>query len=268
VIRPRPVRVFIVGRGRVGRSLARALRSVGVDVVGLRRRGGSWRALSRASVVVIAVRDRELAAALAEVAAAPLLPGTVVLHTSGGVDATASVTPLRRAGHPAGTFHPLVPLADPVAAADRLRGAWIGIEGDPRAVRVARSLARALGAHMLPIPDAARAAYHAAAVIASNFPVVLAAVAQDVMQRSGVPRTVARRAVHELQRAAIENLADAEPARALTGPVARGDAAVVAEHAAALANDPLVADAYRVLSRLALRLVTTSRRSGSSGRRP
>jgi len=205
--------------------------------------------------VVVAVRDRELPAALAELAAAPLPRRSVVLHTSGAVDATAAAAPLRAAGHAVGTFHPLVPLADPTQAADRLRGAWVGIEGDPRATRVARTLARALGAHVLPIPHAARAAYHAAAVIASNFPVVLAAVAQDVMQRSGVPRTMARRAVHELQRATIENLAGAEPARALTGPVARGDAAVVADHEAALAVDPLVADAYRVLSRLAQRLV-------------
>ncbi len=252
-------RVFIVGAGRAGRSLARAWRAAHVDVTHVRRRGGAWRRLSRSTVVIVAVRDAELPATLRELRAAPLAAGAVILHTSGALDPHAGLAPLRRAGHPAGTFHPIVPLAHPTRAARRLRGAWIGIDGDPGARRAARALAAALGARVLVIPAGDRALYHAAAVFAANFPVVLAAVAERLMRRSGIDPRTARAVVYTLLRATVENLAGANPARALTGPAARGDRASIARHIAALKGERPVADAYRALSRLAGQLVSPAR---------
>ncbi len=252
-------RIFIVGAGRAGRSLAAAWRAADVEVIRLRRRGASWRGLRRATVVVVAVRDAELRSALAEICAAPLMAGAVILHTSGALDPGSALAPLRGAGHPAGTFHPIVPLADATRAPALLRGAWIGIDGDRGARRAARALAAALGARTLVIPAGDRALYHAAAVFGANFPVVLVAVAERLMQRSGVGSRAARAAVRALLRATTDNLAHADPARALTGPAARGDRATIARHVAVLAGQRPVADAYRALSRLARQLVSPAR---------
>lgn len=211
-------------------------------------------AIVRATVVFVAVQDRELDDALAPLAAAELTTGTAVLQASGSIE-PAAFAGLRARGIPCGTFHPLVPLAAPERAADLLRGAWIGVDGDGPAVAAARSLAAALGANVLTIPPGERARYHAAAVFASNFPVVLAAVAERLLADAGVPGPAAGAAVRHLLASAATNLAAGDDvAAALTGPIARGDAATVARHLAALATDPEADALYRALGRATLRV--------------
>ena len=260
-------RVAIVGAGRAGRGLARALRASGVGVQALVARrtlpddpdgavAGEVAALARgAATVLVAVQDAALAAAAAMVAQAGLDPGTVVLQLSGSA-AHDVLDVVRHAGHPAGTFHPLVPLSDPALAAGALRGAWIGVGGDPRATAAAGWLAAALGARTLAIPAATddRALYHAAAVIASNFPLALAALAERLLVGVGVEAMPAREATQHLMRAAVENLRGHPPAEVLTGPIVRGDVATVAAHLAALARDPAALDVYVSLSALAERV--------------
>ena len=182
-----------------------------------------------------------------------LAADAVVLHASGSAD-PPGLAPLRAAGHAAGTFHPLVPLADPARAALLLRGAWIGVEGDPRAVVLARTLATRLGAYVLEIPAGEKPRYHAAAVFAANFPTVLAAIAVRLLAEAGVSRTDGWPAVLALMRAALSNLGDRAPSRALTGPIARGDVETVRHHLEALRADAPALEAYRVLSRAALEL--------------
>jgi predicted short-subunit dehydrogenase-like oxidoreductase (DUF2520 family) len=210
--------------------------------------------VSDAAVILVAVRDNQLGAALTELAAAPLAPRAVVLHASGSADPRAELDALRRLGHPTGTFHPLVPIPDPDRAPALLRGAWIGIRGDAEAVATARSLAAKVGAAVLTIPSSHRAAYHAAAVFASNFPTVLAALAARLMHRVGVEEDAARAAVYHLMVAAVQNLAEAKPGEALTGPLIRGDVETIARHLKALAVDPELDAVYRVLSRAAIPL--------------
>ena len=59
-------------------------------------------------------------------------------------------------------------------------------------------------------------------------------------------------------RETLDNVLRLGPARALTGPIARGDDAVVAHHLEALADwDPRVADIYRGLGIIAVELART-----------
>ena len=253
--------VFILGAGRAGRSLARALVASGVDVVGLHGRraeddvvpvsaGRIPVRIGEAGVVLLTVRDVKLDDAIVEVAASPMAPGAVVLHASGATD-PAGLATLRAAGHPCGTLHPLVPLADPARAAEVLRDAWIGVDGDPPAVAAARELVARLGAHALLIPPGEKPRYHAAAVFAANFPIVLSAFAGRLLREAGVDDDDARRAVHRLMAAAAENVRESTPQEVLTGPIARGDVASVRRHLEALAGDPLALELYVTLSRAA-----------------
>ena len=256
-------RVFILGAGRAGRGLARALRASGVTISGLHGRspdqasgitaGPIGDAITGATAILVTVRDAQLEDALGEVALAPLGPGAVVLHASGGADPTA-LTAVRALGHPAGTFHPLVPLSAPARAAEILRGAWIGVDGDPAAIAVSHRLAEVLGAGVLEIPRGEKARYHAAAVIASNFPAVLAAVAIRLLHEAGVPNDQALPAVVSLMGAAASNLLERDPAEALTGPVVRGDAATIARHLDALTANPETLAIYRSVSKAAVPL--------------
>lgn len=250
--------------------MVRALRASGVEIAGLHgtraEAGGADgeitagvlpRSLRQADVVLVTVRDAQLEGALDELAAAPPAAGTVVLHASGSQD-PGGLGPLRASGHPAGTFHPLVPLADPAQAARRLRGAWIGVDGDPPAVAAARELADALGARVLPIPAGEKPRYHAAAVFAANFPTVLAATAVRLLEESGVSSPEATDAVTSLMAAAAENLRGGSAAQMLTGPVARGDVETVVRHLDALRGDASAQAVYRVLTRVAVVLARDS----------
>ena len=251
-------RVFVLGAGRAGRGLARALRLGGVDVVGLHGRhtgdiqdhvtvGALPAALGDATTVLVTVRDAQLDAALRELAVSPLGADAVVLHASGSADPPA-LAELRSRGHAAGTFHPLVPLADPDRAPALLRDAWIGLDGDDAARAGGRALAAALGAHTLDIPAGRKPLYHAAAVLVSNFPPVLLALGERAMAEAGLPRDLARQALLPLWTAAAENARAAAFPALLTGPAVRGDLETIRANMEALAGDPTAQEVYRVVT--------------------
>jgi len=251
-------RVFVLGAGRAGRGLARALRLGGVDVSGLHGRhagdpedratvGALPDTIGGATTVLVTVRDAQLDAALRELARAPLRAEAVVLHASGSADPPA-LAGLRSLGHAAGTFHPLVPLSDPARAPALLRDAWIGLDGDDAARARGRALADALGAHTLDIPAGRKPLYHAAAVLVSNFPPVLLALGERAMADAGLPRDLARRALLPLWTAAADNARAATFPASLTGPAVRGDVETVRANMEALAGDPTALEVYRVMT--------------------
>jgi len=257
-------RVFVLGAGRAGRGLAAALRSAGVPLAGLHGRraepdaalpvsaGAVAPHLPNVDVALLAVRDAQIDDAVREVLAADPPATLILLHASGGVEPGA-YRDARARGHACGTFHPLLPLADPSDAARLFRGAWVGIDGDAAARTASQRLARALGASTLEIPDE-RALYHAGAVLASNFLGVLGAVAAEAMHAAGVPADEAKTATRSLLLAAADNLGARDAAEVITGPIARGDARTVRAHLEALAPYPFLDDIYRALSRHAIAL--------------
>lgn len=164
--------------------------------------------------------------------------------------------PLRTCGCALGSLHPLQSLSDPTTVPERLHGAAAAVDGDARAVAVAEELANAVGLKCIHIPEQARSLYHAAAVFASNYVVVLAGVAQRLMEATGMPGEAASGALRHLISGTMQNLEAGDPLSALTGPVTRGDADTIRRHLAALS--PEDADLYRVLARAAMSLVRLS----------
>lgn len=262
-------RVFILGAGQVGVGLFRAFRAAHVEVVGLHSRRPSPVATSSghlpssigdANTIIVAVRDNQIDDAFAELVDAistsgkrRLASGTVILYTSGGAEPELQ-SRLGDLGLSGGTFHPLVPFANPERAPELLRKGWIGIDGDDPARATSRRLAGQIGARTLEIPPGMKSIYHAAAVISSNFPVVLEAVASNLMISLGIPEHSAQQAVHSLMEAAISNTADKDPESVLTGPVIRGDAETVHRHLQALRYNPEARALYRRLSFAALEI--------------
>ncbi len=258
--------VLLVGAGRAGRALAAALRVAGVSHVLVDRTqvveqhgppvfASRDDAIAASPVILLAVRDGQLDVALDALRVQPHLTGVIVLQVSGSAEPAARER-ITADGVHCGTFHPLLPLIDPSLASFRLQGSVIGIEGDSPALAIAGRLAARLGASTILIPRAERAAYHAAAVIASNFPVTLAALAEGLLSRIGVEPAAAHRAVRTLMAASVENLAAAPRALdALTGPMARGDVATVRAHSTALHGSRPYHDVYEVISRATLALM-------------
>lgn len=233
-----PPRLRVVGPGRAGGSFALALARAGWVVLDPVRRGDDpYGAGDGVDLVLVATPD----AAVAEVAALVAPGSAVVAHASGSLGLDVLV------GHDrVAAVHPLVSLPNAELGAERLSvGAWFGVAGDPLAQRVVADL----GGRWFEVADGDRAAYHAAAVIASNHLVALMGQVERIAGGLGVPPE----AYLDLARATLENVGSIGASAALTGPAARGDWATVARHLAAL--DPSEHEAYRALAGAARRLV-------------
>ena len=218
-----PARIGIVGRGRVGNALAAGLAAAGHRVDGPAARGE----MPAGDVLLLCVPDSEIEAACTTVAGRSAMVG----HTSGATPLSA----LRAAAdHGAAVFglHPLQTIAGPDTA---LHGSGAAIAGSsPAAVATARGLAEDLGMHPFEIDDDQRAAYHAAASIASNYLLALEAAAETVAAGAGIDPDDARALLGPLVRQTVENWLARGAADALTGPVARGDEATVERQRAAV----------------------------------
>jgi predicted short-subunit dehydrogenase-like oxidoreductase (DUF2520 family) len=167
----------------------------------------------------------------------------VALHTCAAKDGGA-LESLRERGFACGVLHPLQTI--PVGSdAGVLLGIAFGISGDAAAVDLARRIVSALDGETLVIAPGVTAAYHAAAVMASNNLVAALDAARHLMTKAGVPAGSALGALAPLARAAVSNALALGPERALTGPIARGDTATVRAHVEGISGaDQSVRDLY------------------------
>jgi predicted short-subunit dehydrogenase-like oxidoreductase (DUF2520 family) len=233
--------IAIVGAGRLGTTLAAALGAPGPLGRGASARG--------ATTVLLCVPDAEIAAAATAIDRGP--PSPLVGHCSGATSLDVL------APHEAFSLHPLMTV--PAGARPEvLHGAGCAIDGStPRALAVAEALATGLGMRPTRVAGEDRAAYHAAASIASNFLVTLEGAAERLAGTAGVDREL----LAPLVRASVEDWVRLGAERALTGPIARGDEATIERQRAAVvertpellaAYDALV-DATRALAAAAAR---------------
>lgn len=234
-----PGAVRVVGSGRAGGSFAGALTEVGWSVELLARGDGVELAADGVDLVLVCVPD----AAVAEVAAAVRPGPAVVAHCAGSLGLDVLAPHERRA-----SIHPLVALPTARVGARRLRGAWFATAGVPSSTAVVAEVVAALGGRAVAVPDHARTAYHAAAVVASNHLVALLGQAGRIAATAGVPLE----AFLDLARASLDNVAALGPADALTGPVSRGDWDTVRRHVAVL--DPSERGPYLAMVGEAARL--------------
>jgi len=275
-LRPARLKVGIISAGRVGSALGVALERaehvvVACSAISHASRQRAQRRLpdtpvlpppdvaASAELLLLAVPDSELAGLVSGLAATSAVrPGTIVAHTSGanGIGILAPLTPrcIPLAIHPAMTF------AGSDEDISRLPDTCFGITAaDDVGYAIGQSLVLEMGGEPFCVRENARVLYHAALAHAGNHIVAVLADALEALRaalRGGEllgqqivddqPGGIAERIVGPLARAALENTLQRGQA-ALTGPVARGDAAAVAGHLAALARvDPELAQAYRV----------------------
>jgi len=227
------MRVFILGNGKVGRGLGRALRRAGWPVTVRSARRGLPAKRIDAPLVVLAVRDADLARFSNEIVARKLVgPRTACVHVSGALGPDA-LAPLRAISGGVAQMHPMISFADPDALPTLVRGN-LHVSGDPLAVRRARAVARALRMTARTIPALDRVGYHTAAGLVANGAAALAAMGAALLVRSGVAAEDAPRLLGPLLRSVAENVETLGFPLALTGPVRRGDAGAVVRQLALL----------------------------------
>jgi len=254
---PAPERVAVVGVGALGRVLVREFVAVGLgvrafardtsglpdDVAALATDELAELARERFDALVVCVSDRAIGA-VAERCAAAGVRAPVALHTSGCTPPNL-LAPLAGTGAAVGFVHPLAAIT---AGTQRLDQVPFGLGGDAGAVEVGRALVARLGGVPVVVRPDRQARYHAAAALAAGGTVALAEAARALFESALDEPADALDAVRHLIASAAANLAEREPAAALTGPFVRGDAATIAAHGRALgAGDP-AAERARVLA--------------------
>jgi predicted short-subunit dehydrogenase-like oxidoreductase (DUF2520 family) len=239
---------MIVGCGRLGSAFAEALtlRGLGVIPVSARRPQSSQELAGKlqlphafpdveaarqappVDLILLTVPDLAISTIGAEVLSAGLpQPGMLVAHPSGNLPA-AAILPCRQAGALIASFHPLQTFPRGVGDGERFRGITFAFEGDSGALPALRELAIRLGATVFQIQAEHKAAYHTAAVLACNCLVALLHVAVQLFGQAGSLPGESMSRLRPLVDATLDNLTDLGAVGALTGPVARGDAATIA----------------------------------------
>jgi predicted short-subunit dehydrogenase-like oxidoreductase (DUF2520 family) len=158
-------------------------------------------------------------------------------------------------------MHPLRSLAGTREDVD-LAGTVFAIEGDEPGREAALRLVRRIGGQPLVLDAASLARYHAAAVLVSNHAVGLVDAAAELLVSVGMSRQQAVAALAPLLASTASNLARVGLPDALTGPIARGDVAVVARHLIALRPLGDLATLYRATARRVIKVASEKGRAG------
>lgn len=278
-LRPARLSVGIVSAGRVGTALGVALERAGHVVVACSAisRGSRERAqrrlpdtavlpaqdvASRAELLLLAVPDAELADVVSGLAATgSVRPGAIVAHTS-GANGIGVLDPLTEQGCIPLAIHPAMTFTGSDEDIARLPDTCFGVTAaDEVGYAIAQSLVLEIGGEPFRVREDARALYHAALAHAGNHVITVLLDAVEALRSAlwgqellgqeivgDAPGGLAERVIAPLARASLENALQRGQA-ALTGPVARGDAAAVTRHLRALTEvDPELAQAYRANS--------------------
>ncbi|MFZ1410721.1 MAG: Rossmann-like and DUF2520 domain-containing protein [Micropruina sp.] len=246
-------RVAVLGRGRVGHALAQALRAADVGVTGPRSARDFTDIVDLATnhdLLLLTVPDDAIPDVVAALAGRlSLSSATAVVHCSGAVSIEA-LAPLAALGAQTGSWHPLQ--AFPFVGTPLRPGITMAVTAAEPLRTLLLDLAERIAAVPMILADVDKPRYHAAAVLAANYSITLAALASRLLQEAGCADPVA--AVTALQASNVEGLAAVGLPGALTGPLVRGDLGTIRRHLEALA-DTEADGVYRTLGLSTLSLV-------------
>jgi len=269
----------IIGSGRVGRACgrlwakarafeiqdvltrSRASAAAAVKFIGAGRAAGNLDEMRPADVWMIATRDDAIVPSCVTLAGSgKIVPGNIVFHVSGATP-SSDLNPARERGALIASVHPIKTFTDARLAAQTFPGTDCGAEGDRGALKVLKPAFTKIGARVLDINPELKPIYHAGGVFACNYLAALIEAALRAHQRAGIPRSASLKALEPLVRETVDAIFEQGPAKALTGPIARGDAATVRRQLARIREwDGEMGKLYRGLGLIAVALAESGRR--------
>lgn len=262
---PARLKVGVIGPGRAGTALARALGRAGHEItaataISARSRERAAQhfpgaeitdpaaVCARADLVLLTIPDDELPALVAGLAStgAPLR-GRMVAHAS-GAHGIRTLDPATKEGALPMALHPVMTFTGRDDDADRIKGVSFGVTA-PEPIRpAAEALVIEMGGEPVFIAEENRALYHAALAFGANYLVTLVSQAADLLRQAGAGEP--ERMLAPLLSAALDNALRFGD-NGLTGPVSRGDDGTVSKHVRAIEeSDPRAKNAYLALARL------------------
>lgn len=268
-------RLNIIGAGHLGQTLARLWHSAAAFTIGnivnrtpessasaARFIGAgtaaeSLNACAPAEFWLISVPDSaiaEVATALAAHLSANASSGDsrpCVFHCSGALSSEV-LAALAECGCKVASAHPVHSFATPEQSVAQFAGSWVALEGPAAAALEPRF--DAIGARCFHLQASDKSLYHCATAIACNYLSGLMDYSFSVFEQAGIPQEQAAQLLAPITAQTLDNNMQLGPARALTGPIARGDAATVRDHLRCLQARGLNPDLYRSLGQQTLQL--------------
>ena len=191
--------------------------------------------VEQADIWLIATPDDEIKTASAALRDSGVLrSGDTVFHCSGVLNASM----LDLNGCQTASVHPIHSFADPRQSINQFAGTPCGMEGDSRSIELLQAVFQQVKATPFIIDSQHKALYHAATVMTCNYLVSLLELGQQMLAASGVNQHTVSSPLEPLIRQTLDNYFKTDAISALTGPIARGDAATVASHIQALRQQP------------------------------
>jgi len=277
----RELKVAIVGPGRIGQAMGRVLLAAGEPV-----RFVAARQLSRARKAVrfigggkaLSLKDRLLAESdvilitTSDAAIGPVAnqlakyrkdwSGRIVLHACGSLPASL-LDAFKQRGAAVGSLHPYQTVPSPSSGVRNLPGSYWAVEGDRRAVALARRWVKLLGGKSFAIEPEFKPLYHLTAFLVCPTVVTLMDCSERLLRDAGVPKNLIRPMLEKFVAETVRNFAEFGGRKSLTGPAVRGDWATLQRHITQLQSfAPEVIPAYVELVDLMLLVA-----GGPSGRR-
>ena len=270
--------VTLIGAGNLAQALGPALKAAGygIDFVSARETASSRRraamlaglleartqSLSNAGphsdIVWICHTDDALAETAKLLARKPGWKGKIVFHSSGALSSDV-LAPLKRKGAHTASLHPMMTFVP--GAMPRIDEVPFAVEGDSRAVAVARRIVRDLGAEVFSIKKSAKPLYHALGSFSSPLIVATLVTAERVGRGAGLTASQTRRVMAPILRQTLKNYHERGAAAAFSGPIKRGDRNTVLRHLKELKRVPGASEVYRALVKSALMDLPSAKRN-------
>jgi predicted short-subunit dehydrogenase-like oxidoreductase (DUF2520 family) len=238
------LKVGFIGAGKVGTALAVLLNRKGYTVAGVydishafterlatlivncHVMSNSQEVADAADLTFVTTPDDAIEKAASQV---KWIQGKSVVHCS-GANSTDILESARKSGADVGCFHPLQTFASVQQAIENMPGSSFAIEAEEPLLANLQKMAGALDGSWIKLKAGDKAAYHAAAVFASNYLVTLVKMATDLWQTFSIPPDQATKALLPLMRGTLHNIETIGLPQCLTGPIARGDAGTILKH--------------------------------------
>lgn len=262
-----PLRIGVVGAGRVGAVLAAALRAAGHEIVAAAGESAGSRtrietllpgvpvakpsAVARAcDVLLLTVPDDMLGNVVDMLSASGAIrEGQYVVHSSGrhGLDVLAAAVAV---GARPVALHPAMTFTGTDVDLPRLAGCVFGVTAGEPERAFTESLVADLGGRAMWVPEAKRTLYHAGLAHGANHLVTLVTEAMEMLAAAGGDDPAGT--LRPLLQAALDNALNYGDA-ALTGPIVRGDVNTVRAHLADITESaPHTLPSYVAMARATL----------------
>lgn len=215
----------------------------------------SYTELTPADVYLVAVTDDQITNVVNELKSKKILqPGNIVFHCSGATSSEI-LAELQSEGALIASLHPVKSFGNPGDNIHNFANTVCTVEGDKPACEYLTKIFNKLGAKVHPISSKNKLLYHASFVFSCNYFVSLIDVALQLLEQTGIKRTTAVEILEPLILGSWQQIKSLGTAKALTGPIARGDSELVKMQLDSVNEaDQELGNLYKVLGKLTLEL--------------